>query len=156
MQASAQLLIASLGAISVLIMLYIYIFMFERRIFLVLWFIGWAIVALNYSLDAFLPDFLRQNRWVLSLSIGSYFYANFLISLSTLIFLKVKVGRSRILGTGMIWLLFFVIFSYQNWSDLLLIKYTQLAVFALAAWVGAAMIGSAKRHENFILLLGFF
>ena len=85
MQTSAVLLIASLGAISVLLMLYVYILMFERRLFLGLWFIGWAIVGLNYSLDAFSPDLLRQNHTILFLSLTSYFYANLLISQGTLI-----------------------------------------------------------------------
>lgn len=40
MQTSSILLIASLGAISVLLMLYVYIFMFEHKLFLGLWFIG--------------------------------------------------------------------------------------------------------------------
>lgn len=154
MQPSTLLLIASLGAITVLLMMYIYIFMFERRIFLALWFIGWAIIALNYSLDAFLPDLLRQNRWVLFLSLGSYFYANLLISWGTLIFLKFKIRIFHIIGTGMIWLLFFITFITRNWPDLQLIRYTQSAVFALSSLVGAAMAGSAKRYGNFILLLG--
>ena len=58
METSALLLIASLGAIAVLLMLYIYIFTFERRVFLALWFAGWAIIALNYILDAFFPYFI--------------------------------------------------------------------------------------------------
>ncbi len=40
MGGSSLLLITSIGAISVLLMLYVYIFMFERRLFLGLWFIG--------------------------------------------------------------------------------------------------------------------
>jgi hypothetical protein len=50
MQTSTVLLIATLGAISVLLMLYVYIYTFENRLFLGLWFIGWAIVAVNYGL----------------------------------------------------------------------------------------------------------
>lgn len=154
MQTSDILLIASLGAISVLLMLYVYIFMFERRLFLGLWFIGWAIIAFNYSLDAFFPNLLRQNHLVLFLSLSSYFYANLLISWGTLIFLKMKAGISLFLSVGITWLLFFIFFSNQNWSDLQMIKYTCLAVFALSSWVGAAMIRSAKRYGNLALFLG--
>lgn len=72
METSAVLLIASLGAITVLLMLYVYIFMFERKPFLVLWFIGWAIIAFNYILDAFFPDLVRQNHLILIVSLCSY------------------------------------------------------------------------------------
>ncbi|MBN7772626.1 diguanylate cyclase [Clostridium aminobutyricum] len=154
MQTSAILLIASIGAISVLLMLYVYIFMFERRLFLGLWFIGWSIIAINYSLDAFFPDLLRQNHLILLLSLSSYFYANLLISWGTLIFLKIKSGISLFLSIGIIWLLFFVFFSNQNGSDLQIIKYTYLAIFALSFWIGAAMIMSAKRYGNLALFLG--
>jgi len=154
MQTSAILLIASLGAISVLLMLYVYIFMFERRLFLGLWFLGWAIIAFNYSLDAFFPDLLRQNHLVFFLSLGSYFFANLLISWGTLIFLKIKAGISLLLSVGIIWILFFVFFSNQYWSDLQMIKYTYLAVFALSFWVGATMIRSVKRYGNLALFLG--
>ncbi|NPV91028.1 MAG: diguanylate cyclase [Firmicutes bacterium] len=153
MQASAILLIVSLGAISVLLMLYVYIFMFERRLFLGLWFIGWAVIAFNYSLDAFYPDLLRQNHLILFLSLGSYFLANLLISWGTLLFLKIKAGIPLFLSAGMIWLLFFILFS-SSWSDLQLIKYTFLAVFALSSWVGVAMIRAAGRYGNLALFLG--
>ena len=146
MQTSTLLLIASLGAISVLLMLYVYIITFEYRLFLGLWFIGWAIVAINYSLDAFFPDLLRQNHTIFFLSLISYFYANLLISQGTLIFLKTKVKTSQFLSIGMVWLLFFIFFSARNWSDLQMIKHTYLSVFALSAWVGTAMIRSAKRY----------
>ncbi len=63
MDASTLLLIASLGSIAVLLMLYAYFFMFERRCFLVLWITGWSIIALNYFLDAFYPYFLRQKLY---------------------------------------------------------------------------------------------
>jgi len=155
MQTSALLLIASLGAISVLLMLYVYIFIFERRLFLGLWFTGWAVIALNYSLDAFFPDLLRQNHLVLFLSLISYFYANLLISWGTLIFLKIRAGISLFLSIGIIWLLFFLFFLNLNWPDLQMIKYTFLAVFALSSWVGIAMIGAAKRYGNLALFLGF-
>jgi hypothetical protein len=53
MQTSALLLIASLGSITVLLMLYSYIFMYDRRAFLLLWLAGWTVIALNYLLEAF-------------------------------------------------------------------------------------------------------
>lgn len=154
MEPSALLLIASLGAISVLLMLYVYIFRFENRIFIGLWFIGWAVIAFNYSLDAFFPSLLRQNHLLLLLSLGSYFYANLLISWGTLIFLKIKAGISLISGLGIVWLSFFIFFTKQNWPDLQMIQYTFLAVFALSFWVGVAMIRSAKRYGKLALFLG--
>ena len=154
MQTSTVLLIATLGAISVLLMLYVYIYTFENRLFLGLWFIGWAIVAVNYGLDAFSPYLLRQNHTIFFLSLISYFYANLLISRGTLIFLKTKVKISLFLSIGMVWLLFFIFFSTRNWSDLQMVKYTHLSVFALSAWIGTAMIRSAKRYGNLALFLG--
>ncbi|MFZ2538640.1 MAG: diguanylate cyclase, partial [Oscillospiraceae bacterium] len=154
MQTSVILLIASLGAIAVLLMLYIYIIMFDRRLFLVLWFIGWTIIAYNYSLDAFFPKLLRQNHLVLLLSLSSYFCANLLISWGTLLFLNIKTRISLLLRGGIIWLLFFIVFSNLYWSDLQLIKYTYLAVFALSTWVGVTMIRSAKKYGNLALFLG--
>ncbi len=154
MQTSTLLLIASLGAISVLLVLYFYIFMFERRLFLGLWFIGWAVIALNYSLDAFFPDLLRKNHLILLLSLSSYFCANLLISWGTLIFLKVKTRISLLLCVGVFWLLIFIFFSNRHWSDLQMIKYTSLAVFALFFWIGVAMISSSKRYGNLAVFLG--
>ena len=154
MQASSMLLVASLGAAFVLLMLYLYIFLSERKLFLGLWFIGWAIIALNYGLDAFFPDVLRQNRTVLLLSLGSYFYANLVIAWGTLRFLKAKAGMPAILGLGIVWLLFFVLFSALHWPAVQMIEYTSLTVFALAAWVGAAMIGAAQRYGNLARFLG--
>ena len=121
MESSALLLISSLGSIAVLLMLYIYIFSFERRFFLVLWFAGWTIIALNYSLDAFFPDFLRQNQQVFWVSLCFYFYANLLISWGTLLFLKTKVKLYQILGVGLFWLLLFVVFS--SWLMRLFAKF---------------------------------
>ncbi len=154
MEPSTMLLIASLGAISVLLMLYVYIFMFENSMFMGLWFMGWAIIAFNYSLDAFFPDLLRQNQLILYLSLSSYFFANLLIAWGTFIFLKIKAGRTLVLSLGIIWLLLFVFFLKQNWSDLQMIQYTYLAVFALSFRVGAAMISAAKGYGNLALFLG--
>lgn len=154
MQTSSMLLIASLGAISVLLMLYVYIFTFGRRLFIGLWFAGWVIVALNYGLDAFFPDFLRQNRPILFLSLSSYFCANLLIFWGTLIFLKIKRGIYTFLSAGVIWLAFFTLFAYRTWSDIELIRSAGLAVFALSCWAGAAMITSAKRYGKLALFLG--
>jgi diguanylate cyclase (GGDEF)-like protein len=154
MEPSTMLLIASLGAIAVLLMLYVYMFMFGNRTFIGLWFIGWAIIAFNYSLDAFFPSLLRQNHLILLLSLSSYFYANLLISWGTFIFLKIKSRMSLFLSVGIIWLLLFVFFSNQNWPDLQMIQYTFLAVFVLSSWVGAAMVRSAKRYGKLALFLG--
>lgn len=155
METSALLLIASLGAISVLLMLYAYIFTFDHRLFLGLWFIGWAVIALNYSLDAFFPDLLRQNRLILGLSLSSYFWANLLISWGTFIFLKIKAGMSLLLTAGMVWLFFFIfLFANRSGSALQMIQYTCFAVYVLSSWVGIAMIRSAGRYGNLALFLG--
>ena len=154
METSALLLIASLGSIAVLLMLYVYIFTFERRIFLVLWFAGWSIIALNYLLDAFFPYFLRQNQPIFYLSLCSYFYANLLISWGTLLFLKTKVKTVQIFGIGMVWLILFVVFSRQNLPALQMIQYTFLTVFALFSLVGIVLIRLARHYGKLILVLG--
>lgn len=154
METSALLLIASLGSIAVLLMLYVYIFTFERRLFLVLWFLGWTIVANNYCLDAFYPSLLRQNQNVFWTSLCLYFFANLLISWGTFLFLKTKIRIYHIFGIGTLWLILFILFINWNWSGLQMIQYTYLAVFALFSWVGAVMIAAAKKYGKFIMLLG--
>ncbi len=154
MQPSAILLFASLGAISVLLMLYVYIFLHQRRLFLALWFVGWLFIGLNYALDAFFPDLLRQNRWILSSSLCSYFYANFLISWGVFRFLKTKIKRVYVFGAGFVWLLSFVLLCILDRSDLHLIQYTNLSAFALAVCTGTAMIGTAKRFGKLAFILG--
>jgi len=154
METSALLLIASLGSIAVLLMLYVYIFTFERRIFLILWFAGWSIIALNYCLDAFYPYFLRQNQLIFYLSLCSYFYANLLISWGTLLFLKTKVKAVQFFVIGMVWLILFAVFSMQNLPDLNMIQYTYITVFALFFLVGIVMIRLTKQYGRLILILG--
>lgn len=154
METSALLLIASLGSIAVLLMLYIYIFTFEHKIFLVFWFVGWAIIACNYCLDAFLPDLLRQNKSVFLLSLCLYFYANLLIALGTMIFLKARVTIVHILLIGTAWLLLFALLIARNESDLRMIQFTYLSVFGLSSVVGIVMIKSVKKFGKFILVLG--
>ena len=154
MQPSAILLFASLGAISVLLMLYVYIFMHQRRLFLALWFVGWLFIGLNYALDAFFPDLLRQNRWILSTSLCSYFCANLLISWGVFRFLKTKIKRAYVFGAGFAWLIAFVMLCILDRSDLHLIQYTNLSAFALAVWTGTAMIGAAKRFGKLAFILG--
>jgi len=154
METSDLLLIASLGSIAVLLMLYVYIFTYERRIFLVLWFAGWSIIALNYVLDAFFSYFLRQNQSIFYLSLCSFFYANLLISWGTLLFLKTKVKTVHFFGIGTVWLILFIIFSIQNPLALNMIQYTYVTVFALFSLVGVIMIRLAKHYGRLILVLG--
>lgn len=154
METSTLLLVASLGSIAVLLMLYIYIFLFERRFIFILWFSGWSIIAFNYVLDAFFPYFLRQNKQVFILSLCSYFFANFLISWGTLLFLKTKIKSAHFFGIGMVWLIVFVVFSMQNPPALQMIQYTYSSVFALSFLVGIVMIRLAKPHGKLILVLG--
>ncbi len=75
MPASTILLIASLGAILIILALHVNIFVFERRAYLVMWFIGWAVIGVNYALDAFFPFILRENPWVIAISSASYVFA---------------------------------------------------------------------------------
>ncbi|NLF41392.1 MAG: diguanylate cyclase, partial [Bacteroidales bacterium] len=154
METSALLLIASLGSIAVLLILYVYIFTFERRNFSVLWFTGWLIIAINYTLDAFFPHLLRQNQLIFYLSLCSYFFANFIISWGTLLFLKIKVKTFRLFGVGMGWLLMFMIFSMLKLPALLMIQYTYLTVFVLSLLIGIVMIRLAKHYGKIILVLG--
>jgi len=154
METSALLLIASLGSIAVLLMLYVYIFAFERKDFLVLWFAGWSIIAFNYFLDAFFPYFLRQNQSIFFLSLCSYFFANLLISWGTLLFLKTKVKTVQFFGIGTIWLIIFIVLSMHNLPALYMIQYTMLTVFALFSLVGIVMIRSAKQYGKLVLVLG--
>lgn len=154
MNTSSLLLIASLGALTVLLMLYIYIFMVDRKPFICLWFLGWSIIAVNYSLDAFFPVLLRQNHLVLLLSLSTYFYANLLIFWGTLIFLCLKKEIPILISVGIVWFFTFITGVNQNWTDLQMIKYTSLSVFALSFWVGLAMIRSSKRYGILALLIG--
>jgi len=154
METSALLLIASLGSIAVLLMLYVYIFSFERKNFLVLWFVGWSVIALGYILESFFPYLLRQDHSVFLLSLCSYFYANFLISWGTLLFLKIRVKKTYLFGAGSVWLILFALLSALNLPDLYMIKCTYLSVFMLSALVGIIMIRSAKRYGKLVLVLG--
>lgn len=154
MEASSLLLIASLGSIAVLLMLYAYIYTFERKHFMVLWFAGWSIIAFNFSLDAFVPNLLRHNEPIFFLSLSSFFCANLLISWGTLLFLKTKVKAANLFGIGMIWLIIFVAFAMQNLSALRMIQYTHLSVLALYFLVGIVMIRSTKQYGRLVLVLG--
>ena len=154
METSSLLLVASLGAIAVLLMLYVYIFTFERRQFLVLWFAGWLITALNYSLEAFFIDIMRQNQTVFYLSMGTYFFANLMISWGTLLFLKVRVKTVHFLEIEMTWLIVFAVFTQMDVSALFMIYYLYSTVFALFLLTGIVMIRSAKKHGRIALVLG--
>ncbi len=149
----STLLIASLGAIFILLATYMYIYMFERKHFLILWFIGRAVIAFNYGLDAFFPDVLRRNRLIFLLSLGSYFYANLLISCGVFSFLRIKADKLLLLSAALIWLTGFVFFSLK-WPDIMMINYTNAAVFLLMFWVGTALIKAGKRHGKFAIFLG--
>ncbi len=154
MQPATALLVACLGAIFVLLTLYIYVIVFERKLFLMLWLVGWAIIGLNYSLDAFFPDLLRQNRVILLLSLSSYFIANLLISRGTCDFLKIRITQAVFWTIGIVWFLFFILFSQLSWPALWMIEYTNAVVFALNFCVGAAMVWSSKTYGKLVLFLG--
>ena len=152
MEAPAELLMSSLGAIAVLLMLYIYIFAFERRLFLVLWFIGWVIIGLNYCADALAPQLLRGSRLNLLISLGSYFLANLSIICGTLLFLKKRVRKLPLLG--LIWPFSLLLFSSLRWEDVQLIQYANLTVMTLYAWMGVLMMRMTKQYGKLIFGLG--
>jgi diguanylate cyclase (GGDEF)-like protein len=154
MQTSALLLIASLGSITVLLMLYSYIFMYDRRAFLLLWFAGWTVIALNYLLEAFFLNLLRQNQMVFSISLGSYFCANLLLTWGTLLFLKVKVKTPCFIGIGSAWLIIFAVLLMQNLSALFLIQFTYISVFALSVLTAIIMIGLSGKFGSLIIVPG--
>lgn len=155
MEASTLVLAASLGAIAVLLMLYVYIFTFERRPFLVLWFTGWLVIALNYIIDGFFPHILKQNKLVFILSLCSYICANLLLSWGTLLFLKVKTKAVYFLGIGLIWLILFIPISLLGMSALFMIHYTYSLVFALFLITGIIMIRLIRQYGVLVLILGF-
>lgn len=154
MEASDLLLIAALGAITVLLMLCGYILAFDRKRFLMLWFTGWSIIASNYFLDALFSDLLRQNQLIFYLSLCSFFCANLLISWGTLLFLKTKIKTSMVLGIGVIWLILFAVFAMLNWPDLRMIQYMYLTVFTFFFLVGVVMLRLVKYYGRLILILG--
>ena len=57
-----MLLTGSLGAVFIMLALYADIFAFERRAYIVEWFAGWTVIALNYVVDVFFPDLLRGKQ----------------------------------------------------------------------------------------------
>ncbi len=154
METSTLLMIGSLGSIAVLLMLYGYIFTFERRNFLLMWFVGWLIIALDYSLEAFGTELLKQNKVVFLLSLISFFYANLLIVLGTLIFLKVKVKAVHFIGIGIAWLLIFIVIGMLDLPPVHMILIMYTAIFALFTFLGITMIRMAKRYGRLILVLG--
>lgn len=154
MQPSTILLYASLGAIAVLLMLYVYIFLFERRRFIAVWFLGWMIIGINYGLDAFFPDFLRHNRPILLLSLGTYFCANLLNTWGIFRFLKLRTRTPLFAGIGVAWLAAFAVLIAADRSDLHMIQFANLSVFALACWVGVNMIRTAKRYGGLAMFIG--
>lgn len=153
MSPSSILLFSSLGAIFVLLMIYIYIFTFERKSFLILWFIGWLVIGLNYGLDAFSPGLFKE-RSVLILSLVTYFYANLAVASGTLIFLRLKERIAMLVGFGILWSLPFLFIVYKSWPDLLLIQYTTLSVYAMSFGIGIAMIKASPQYGRLALFLG--
>lgn len=154
MEPSAVLLIVALGAIAVLLMLYVHIFIFERKLFFILWFIGWLVIALNYAQDAFYPGLLRQNRTAFLLSLALYFYAHLTIARGTMLFLKRKAKAPVFYGIGAAWTLGFALLAFLFRLDTNMIGYTYLSVFALTCWVGVAMMRSVKRFGRYAFVLG--
>jgi diguanylate cyclase (GGDEF)-like protein len=148
----SEILVASLGAIAVLVVLYAYIFAFERRLFLLLWMAGWVIIGLNYSADAFAPQWLRESRLNLLISLGSYFIANVLIAWGSLRFLGKPVRKFYYIV--FVWPLLLILFSALRWTDLQLIQCANLAVLILYASLSVVMMRLTARCGKLIFGLG--
>ena len=148
----SEILMASLGAIAVLVVLYAYIFAFERRLFLLLWMAGWVIIGLNYSADAFAPEWLRESRLNLLISLGSYYIANVLIVWGSLRFLGKPVRKSYIIAFA--WPFLLILFSVLRWTDLQLIQYANLAILLLYACLGVIMMRLTARSGKLVFALG--
>lgn len=128
--------------------------MFERKSFLVLWFLGWFITALNYTFGAYSPVIIKQNRLLFLISLCSYFFGNFLISCGTFQFLQIKARKAQFLGIGILWFTLFSVISALHLQDLAMIQFTNVSVFVLVSIMGIVMIMSAKKSGKFIMLLG--
>jgi diguanylate cyclase (GGDEF)-like protein len=150
---STMLLIASLGAVFIILTLYVNIFLSERRAYLALWFVGWAVIALNYGVDAFAPALLRGNRLVFLASTASYTLANFMIVCGIYSFLEIKIAKPLWMGGAAAWLAGFVILS-GFWPDLALIAYANAAIFVLTFQVGVVMIRSGRKQGRLAFFLG--
>ena len=153
MQPSTMLLTGSIGAVFILLALYADIFAFERKAYLVLWFVGWTVIALNYVMDAFFPALLRGNRLVFMISTGSFFYANFLIFYGNYRFLGIKFNQPLFIGGSAAWLAGFFALSWI-WSDLALITYANAAIFYMTLRTGIALIRISKGQRGLAFFLG--
>ena len=120
-----------------------------------MWFAGWAVIALNYSVDAFFPDLLRGNRLVFLMSTGSYFFANLLIVCGIYRFLEIRINKPLWIGGSAAWLAGFVAISLAGLRSYYpLIVYVDAALFVMAFQVGAIMIRAGKKQGGFALFLG--
>jgi len=149
-----MLLIASLGAVFILLTTYVNIFASERRAYLALWFVGWAVIALNYSLDAFFPDLLRGNRLVFLASTASYFFANLLFVCGIYSFLEIRIRKPLWIGGSAAWLAGFASLALSDFWDYVLIAYVDAALFLMAFRVGQLMIRVGKKQGGLALFLG--
>ena len=124
----------------------------SNEVFLLLWFAGWFIIALNYSLDAFLPDFLRKPAGLLPEPLST--------SMQISLFhgaLPVPENRDQKLyfwGIGAVWPVVFAVLSIQNLPAVHVIRYTYLSVFTLYILVGIIMIRLARLYGKHVLVLG--
>lgn len=91
---------------------------------------------------------------VFSISLGSYFCANLLLTWGTLLFLKVKVKTPCFIGIGSAWLIIFAVLLMQNLSALFLIQFTYISVFALSVLTAIIMIGLSGKFESLIIVPG--
>ncbi len=133
---------------------YINIFLTERRTYLALWFAGWAVIALNYALDAFFPELLRGSRLIFLFSTASYFYANLLITLGIYSFLEIRVRKRFWVGGSAAWLMGFATLALFNVWGYALIVYVDLALYLMAFRVGQLMIEVGRKQRGPALFLG--
>lgn len=148
-----MLLTGSLGAVFIILALYADIFAFERRAYIVQWFAGWTVIALNYIMEAFFPDLLRGNMPVFLISTASFFYANFLIFYGNRSFLGIKTHKPLFIGASAAWLAGLIGFS-RLFPPVALIAYVNAAIFFMALHNGVMMIRLGRKQGGIVLFLG--
>lgn len=152
-QSSTMLLTGSLGAVFIILALYADIFAFERRAYIVQWFAGWTVIALNYVVDAFFPDLLRGNRLVFLISTASFFYANFLLFYGNRSFLGIKNHKPLSIGASAVWLM--GLFGLSHFfPEVALIAYVNAAIFFMTFHNGVEMIHLGRKQGGIVLFLG--
>jgi hypothetical protein len=143
-----MLLVASLGAVFILLTTYVSMFASERRAYLVLWFLGWAVIALNYALNAFFSDLLRANRLIFLISTSSYFLADLMIFFVTYSFLEIRIAKPLWIGGAVVWMAGFAALATAGVKDYILIVCVNASLFLMALRIGISMIRVGRRQRR--------